>query len=60
VKYLQGISFLQLAVNEKSKIKNSGGARPDIVISQNFCDNINSAVYAKHEWMSGCADRNAL
>ena len=40
VKYLQGISFLQLAVNEKSKIKNLGGATPDIVIPQNFCDNI--------------------
>jgi hypothetical protein len=40
VKYLQGISFLQLAVNEKSKIKNLGCAIPDKVIPQNFCDNI--------------------
>ena len=40
VKYLQGISFLQLAVNEKKKIKNLGGAIPDTVIPQNFCDNV--------------------
>ena len=40
VKYLQGISVLQLAVNEKSKIKNLGGATPDMVIPQKFCDNI--------------------
>jgi len=40
VKYLQGNSFLQLAVSEKSKIKNSGCAIPDTVIPQNFCDNI--------------------
>ena len=40
VKYLQGISFLQLAVNEKSKIRNLGVATPDTVIPPNYCDNI--------------------
>lgn len=32
--------FLQLAVKEKSTRKNLGGAIPDTVIPQNFCDNI--------------------
>jgi hypothetical protein len=51
---------LQLAVNEKSKIKNLGGATPDIVIPQNFCDKFNAAMYAKDEWLSGCADKCSI
>jgi hypothetical protein len=47
-----------LAVSEKSKIKNLGDATPDIVIPQNFVI-FNSAMYAKLEWLGGCADRNA-
>jgi hypothetical protein len=55
---LGGLFCLQLAVNEKSKIKNLGDATSDIVIPQNFVI-FNSAMYAKHDWLSGCADRNA-
>jgi len=49
---------LPLAVNERRKIKNLGDATPDIVISQNFVI-FNFAMFAKLEWLGGCADRNA-
>ena len=34
VKYLQNISFSQLTLAEKAKIKNLGRATPDLVISE--------------------------
>jgi hypothetical protein len=36
VKYLQGISYMQLTVTENSEIKNLDRATPDLVISQSL------------------------
>ena len=52
VKYLQGISFSQMTVTEKFKIKNSGCATPDLVMSylsssriQTYIRKVNPAIY---------------
>jgi hypothetical protein len=64
VKYLLGINFLQLTLAEKAEIKNLGHATPNLVISQSLSSRIqtymlkyNPAVYAKHKWSSGCAEK---
>jgi hypothetical protein len=65
VKYLQGISFLQLTPAEKTEIKSSGHATSSLVLdyqaNTNLCEKIYYYyIYAKHKWFSGCADRTAL
>ena len=64
---LQGTSFCQLTLARKTDIKNSGRATPELVISQslpskiqNYAKKFNPAIYAKHKWLSGCAEINTL
>jgi hypothetical protein len=66
-KYLQGINYLQLALAEKTEIKTSAHATPDLVISQlsssriqTYVRKFNPALYAKHKWLRCCAERNVL
>jgi hypothetical protein len=67
VKYFQGIGFSQLTLAEKTEIKNLFHATSDLVISQSSSSRIqtyvrqfNPAIYAKHKWLSDCAEINAL
>jgi hypothetical protein len=67
MKYLWGINFLQLTLTEKTEIKNLGRETPDLVISQSsssrkqtYVRKFNPAIYVKHKWLIGCAERNAV
>jgi hypothetical protein len=67
VKYLHGINFSQLTLAEKTGIKNLGHATSDLVICQSSSSRtqtdvrkFNPAIFAKHKWLSGCAERNAV
>ena len=63
-KYLEDINFSQLTLAEKTEIKNLGSATPDLVISQSSSSRIqtcvrkfNPAIYVKHKWLRGCAEK---
>jgi len=65
--YLQGINFSQLTLTSKIEIKNLGYATPELVIYQSslsrkqmYVRKLYTPIYTQHEWLSGCADRNAL
>lgn len=67
MKCLQGISFSQLTVAEKAKIKNLGRATPDLGISQSSASGVrtyvrkyNPSIYTKRDWLSGRAERSAV
>jgi hypothetical protein len=67
VKYLQGINCSQLTVAGNTEIKNLGRTTTDLVAPQSSSSRIqtcvrifNRAIYAKHKWLSGCTERNAL
>jgi len=54
VKFLRGISFSQITLNEKCEIKNSGCATPDLVMSslsssriQTYVRIVNPSIYTK-------------
>jgi len=60
------ITYLQLTLAGKTKTKNVGHATSDVVISQSSrtketcVRKPGPAIHAKHKWLSGCAERNAL
>jgi hypothetical protein len=62
--YLQGIKFSPLTIAKKTQFKNLGSATSNLVIYQSstnriqtYARKLNSAVYAKHKWLSGCAEK---
>jgi len=66
VNCLQGTSFWQLTLTGKTDIKISGCATPDLVLSHYEAKytlarkKVKPAVCAKHKWLIGCAEINAL
>jgi hypothetical protein len=64
VKYLQGINFSQLTLTQRTDIKNLSCATLDLGISesssskiQTYVRKFNPAIYIKHMWSCGCAER---
>jgi hypothetical protein len=67
VKYLRGINFSHLILAEKIEFRKLSPAMPVRVISQSSLRRIqtsvkkfNPAIYAKHTYLSGCAEIKAL
>ncbi|XP_077293770.1 zinc finger MYM-type protein 1-like [Arctopsyche grandis] len=67
VKYLQRIVFSSLELQEKLIIKALGRLTPDLKISQtarcrmqSYERKFNSKIYNQYDWLTGCAEKNAL
>jgi len=67
VNYLKSLNFMELTRAEKVLIKDIGRDTPDLIISapanskgKVYIRKFNSDIYQKHDWLTGCSERNSL